>query len=206
MNGSHPAFIAGYVWWVPSVAPITPLVSKVWNICFSQHSLSLHKIGGLSDDTPRFFVPPILRQHHVLKPVKTPISLIPVYATCLVAFVLVLSFVAMPKVDNLAKGWIGSVATKTGATVLHATQMPTQHISRKEIMRVECDATIADIKMLPAFTPKRSLGCFGIFWKLTRICSLLLYTQMGRIWNNCLSTPPQPLTPRDVKRLCIRKI
>ena len=67
----------------------------------------------------------------------------------------------MPKVDNLAKGWIGSVGTKTGATVVHATKMPTQYILARESMPVQCDGTIADVKMLTAFTSKRSPGCFS---------------------------------------------
>ena len=38
----------------------------------------------------------------------------------------------MPKVDNLAKGWIGSVGAKTGAAVVHAAKMPTQYILERE--------------------------------------------------------------------------
>ena len=38
---------------------------------------------------------------------------------------LFLSFIAMPKVDNLAKGWIGSVGSKMGAAVVHAAKIPT---------------------------------------------------------------------------------
>ena len=67
----------------------------------------------------------------------------------------------MPKVDNLAKGWIGSVGAKTGAAVVHAAKMPTQYILARESMRVQCDGATADVKMLPAFTAKRSLGCFS---------------------------------------------
>ena len=67
----------------------------------------------------------------------------------------------MPKVDNLAKGWIGSVGSKTGAAVVHAAKMPTQYILARESMQVQCDGTMADVKMQPAFTSKRSTGCFG---------------------------------------------
>ena len=67
----------------------------------------------------------------------------------------------MPKVDNLAKGWIGVVVAKTRATVLHAAKMPTQCILGRDSMQVQCDGAMADVKMLPAFTAKRSPGCFS---------------------------------------------
>ena len=60
----------------------------------------------------------------------------------------------MPKVDNLAKGWIGSVGAKTGAAVVHAAEMPTQYILVRESMQVQRDGAMADVKMLPAFTAK----------------------------------------------------
>ena len=67
----------------------------------------------------------------------------------------------MPKLDNLAKGWIGNVASKTGVAVVHAAKMPTQYILARESMQVQCDGTMADVKMLPAFTSKRSPRCFS---------------------------------------------
>ena len=67
----------------------------------------------------------------------------------------------MPKVDNLAKGWIGSVGAKTGAAVVHAAKMRTQYILVRESMQVQCDDAMADVKMLPAFTAKRSPACFS---------------------------------------------
>ena len=67
----------------------------------------------------------------------------------------------MAKVDNLAKGWIGSVGAKTGAAVVHAAKMPTQYILARESMQVQCDGAMADVKVLPPFTAKRSPGCLG---------------------------------------------
>ena len=67
----------------------------------------------------------------------------------------------MPKMDNLAKGWIGNVGTKTRAAVVHAAKMPTQCILARESMQEQCDGAMADVKMLPAFTAKRSPGCFS---------------------------------------------
>ena len=52
------------------------------------------------------------------------------------------------------------MGSKTGAAVVHAPKMPTQYILARESMHVQCAGTIADVKMLPAFTSKRSLGCF----------------------------------------------
>ena len=62
----------------------------------------------------------------------------------------------MPKVDNLAKGWIGNVMTRTGAAVVHAAEMPTPYILVRESMQVQCIGTMAHVKMLPVFTSKRS--------------------------------------------------
>ena len=56
---------------------------------------------------------------------------------------------------------MGSVGTKTGATVVHAAKMPTQYILARESMEVQCDGAMADVKILPAFTAKRSPGCFS---------------------------------------------
>ena len=67
----------------------------------------------------------------------------------------------MPKVNTLAKGCIGSVGTKTGTTVVHIAKMPTQHILTRDSMQVQCDGAMADIRMLPAFTSKRSPACFS---------------------------------------------
>ena len=67
----------------------------------------------------------------------------------------------MPKVDNLGKGWIGSVGAKMGAVVVHAAKMTTEYILAGESMQVQCDGAMADVKMLPAFTAKRSPGCFS---------------------------------------------
>ena len=67
----------------------------------------------------------------------------------------------MPNVDNLAKGRIGSVGAKTGATVVHAAKMPTQYILERDNMQVQCDGAMADVKMLAAFTAKRSPCCFS---------------------------------------------
>ena len=67
----------------------------------------------------------------------------------------------MPKVDNLAKGLIGSVGAKTGAAVVHAAKIPTQYILARHSMQVQCDGAMADVKMLPAFTAKRSPGGFS---------------------------------------------
>ena len=71
-----------------------------------------------------------------------------------------LSSIAIPKVDNFAKGWIASVWTKTGAAVVHAAKVPTQYILAMESMQVQCDGPMVDVKMLPAFTSKRSPGRF----------------------------------------------
>ena len=73
----------------------------------------------------------------------------------------ILSSLAIPKVDNFAKGWIGSVGTNTGAPVVHAAKMPTQYILASASLQVQCDGTMADVKMLPAFTSKRSPRCFS---------------------------------------------
>ena len=67
----------------------------------------------------------------------------------------------MLKVDNLPKGWIGSVGAKTGTAVVHAAKMPTQYILARESMQVQCHGAMADVKMLPAFTAKRSPWCFN---------------------------------------------
>ena len=67
----------------------------------------------------------------------------------------------MPKVDNLAKGWIGSVGPQTGAAVVHAAKMPMQYMLPRESMQEQCGGAMADIKMLPAFTAKGSPGCFS---------------------------------------------
>ena len=67
----------------------------------------------------------------------------------------------MLKVDNLAKGWIGSMGTKTGAAVVHAAKMPTQCFHARESMQVQCEGAMADVKMLPTFTAKRSPRFFN---------------------------------------------
>ena len=67
----------------------------------------------------------------------------------------------MPKVHNLAKGWIANVGAKTGAAVVHAAKMPTQYILARDSMHVQCDGAMADVKMLHAFTVKRPPGCFS---------------------------------------------
>ena len=67
----------------------------------------------------------------------------------------------MLKVGNLAKGLIGSVGTKTGAAVVHATKIPSQYILARESMQVQCDGAMVDFKMLPPFIAKRSPGCFS---------------------------------------------
>ena len=67
----------------------------------------------------------------------------------------------MPKVDNLAKGWIGNVGAKMGAAVVHAARMPTQNILVRESMQGQCDGAMANVKMLPPITSKRSPGCFS---------------------------------------------
>ena len=109
-------------------------------------------------------VPPVLRQLSVLKPVFTPC---PQTAPCLETCLRYLSCIstcvlfAMPKVDNLAKGWIGSLGAKTGAAEVPATKMPTHYILARESMQVQCDGAMADVQMLPAFTAKRSPGCFS---------------------------------------------
>ena len=46
------------------------------------------------------------------------------------------------------------MGTKTGAAVVHAAQMPTKYILARESMQVQCDGTMADVKMLPASTSK----------------------------------------------------
>ena len=48
---------------------------------------------------------------------------------------------------------------KTGATVVHAAKIPMQYFLLRENIQVQCDGTMADVKLLPAFTPKRSPGC-----------------------------------------------
>ena len=50
---------------------------------------------------------------------------------------------------------------KTGAAVVQAANMPTRYILVRESMQVRCDGTMADVKMLPAFTSKRSPRCFS---------------------------------------------
>ena len=47
------------------------------------------------------------------------------------------------------------------AAVVHAAKMPTRYILARENMQVQCDGAMADVKMLPAFTAKRSPGCFS---------------------------------------------
>ena len=66
----------------------------------------------------------------------------------------------MPKVDDLAKGWIGSVG-KTGAAVVHAAKMPMQCILARASMHVQCNGAMADVKMLPSFTAKQSPRYFN---------------------------------------------
>ena len=113
---------------------------------------------------PPCLVPPVLRRPPLLKPVCTPCPrTAPCLECCLQHLSCISTFVllAMPKVDNLAKGWIGSVGIKTGAAMVHAAKMPTQCILTRESMQVQCDGTMADVKMLPAFTTKRSPGCFS---------------------------------------------
>ena len=53
------------------------------------------------------------------------------------------------------------MGTKTGAAVVHAAKMPMQYILARESMQVQCDGAMADVKMLPAFTSKRTPGCFN---------------------------------------------
>ena len=53
------------------------------------------------------------------------------------------------------------MGANTGALVVHGAKMPTQYILARESMHVQCDGALADVKMLPAFTAKRSPGCFG---------------------------------------------
>ena len=112
---------------------------------------------------PPCLVPLVLRQPPVLKPVCTPcLQTAPCLETCLRRLSCISTCVlfAMPKVDNSAKGWIGSVGAKTGAAVVHATNMPAQYILTMKSMQVQCDGAMADGKMLPTFTAKRSPGCF----------------------------------------------
>ena len=101
---------------------------------------------------------------------------------------------AMPKVDNLAKGWIGSVGAKTGAAVVHAAKMPTRYILARESMQVQCDGAMADVKMLPAFTAKRSPGCFSYISTTlrngTQICKWWWYGQVAKTLSTYLSMPP----------------
>ena len=65
--------------------------------------------------------------------------------------------------------------SRLGVAVVYATKMPTQYILARQYMRVQCDGTVADVKMLPAFTRSDPLGasrmCFTMFWKVTRSCS-----------------------------------
>ena len=113
---------------------------------------------------PSCFVPPVLRQTPVLKPGCTPcLRTAPCLETCLRHLSCISTCVvfAMPKVDNRAKGWIGSVGAKTGAAVVRAAKMPTQYILAKESMQVQYDGAMADVKMQPAFTAKRFPGPFG---------------------------------------------
>ena len=53
------------------------------------------------------------------------------------------------------------MGAKTGAAVVHAAKRPTQYILAREIMQMQCDGAMADVKMLPAFTAKRSPGCLS---------------------------------------------
>ena len=55
---------------------------------------------------------------------------------------------------------MGTMGT-TRALVVHAAKMSTQFILVREIMQVQCDGTMAHVKMLPMFTSKRSTGCFS---------------------------------------------
>ena len=120
--------------------------------------------SGSVERQPPCLVPAALRHPPVLELACTPclrtapcLETCPQHLSCISTFVLF----AMPKVDNLAKGWIGSVEAKTGATVVHITKMPTQCILARERRPVQCDGAMADVKMLPAFTAKRSPGCFS---------------------------------------------
>ena len=117
-------------------------------------------VGG----QPPCLVSRVLQQPPVLKPVCTPclrtapcLETCPRHLSCISTYVLL----PMPKVDNLAKGWIGSFGAKKGVAVVHATKMPTQYIFARESMQVQCDGAMADVKMLPAFTAERSPGCFS---------------------------------------------
>ena len=69
--------------------------------------------------------------------------------------------IALPNVDNLAKGWIGSVGSKTQAAVVHAAKMPKRYILARQRLHVQCDGTMVDVKIMPAFASKRSLGRFN---------------------------------------------
>ena len=88
-----------------------------------------------------------------------PPVLKPVYPTYLVlAPVLVPLFRCNAK-SGQPWGWIGGVGSKTGIAVVHVAKMPTQYILARDSMQVQCDGTMADVKMLPVFTSKRSPRC-----------------------------------------------
>ena len=53
------------------------------------------------------------------------------------------------------------MGAKTGAAVAHAAKTPTQCILARESMHVQCNGAMADVKVVPAFTAKRSPGCFS---------------------------------------------
>ena len=76
------------------------------------------------------------------------------------------------------------MGTKTGAAVVHAAKMPTQCILAKESMQVHCHGAMADFKMLPAFTAKRSRGASmtssTTFSKGTQISSWWWYSQVAK--------------------------
>ena len=53
------------------------------------------------------------------------------------------------------------MGAKMGAAVVHAAKMPTEYMLARESMQVQCDGAMADVKMLPALTAKRSPGGFS---------------------------------------------
>ena len=109
----------------------------------------------------------LLTGGRVLKPFTTPCPMTgPYLETCLHHLSCISTRVGSSlllqcqKCTALQRGG-DSVGTKTGATVVHAAKMPMQYFLSRESVQVQCDGTMADVKLLPVFTSKRSPGCFS---------------------------------------------
>ena len=83
------------------------------------------------------------------------------------------------------------MGAKTGAAVVHAAKMPTQYILAMESMQVQRDGAMVAVKMLPAFTAKRSPGCSSDVLhdslEGTQMCRWWWYGPVGKTWSTYLS-------------------